>query len=43
MSYIDAGYVVILGIVAGYALLLLRRRRRAEQVAARLAGRPGPS
>ena len=39
MSYIDAGYAIVLGVVAAYGVLLVRRRRRLERLAARLAGR----
>jgi hypothetical protein len=39
MSYIDAGYAVVLAVLAGYGALLVRRRLRLEQLAARLARR----
>lgn len=39
MSYIDAGYAVVLGVLASYGALLWQRRRRLERTAARVAGR----
>ena len=42
MGYIDAGYVVVLGLLAAYAGWLGWRRRRLEQTARRLAGGPEP-
>jgi hypothetical protein len=43
MSYIDAGYTIVLGVLAGYAGSLFWRRRRLERIAARLTelGEPG--
>ncbi|MGH8989144.1 MAG: hypothetical protein ACRDXC_11220 [Acidimicrobiales bacterium] len=35
MRYVDAGYVIALGVLALYALSLLARRRRLERAAAR--------
>jgi hypothetical protein len=37
MSYVDAGYAIVLGILACYAGSLFWRRRRLEQIAARLS------
>jgi hypothetical protein len=34
VSYIDAGYVVALGVLSGYAVQLWYRRRRLERLAA---------
>jgi hypothetical protein len=44
VSYVDAGYAIVLGLLACYAGSLLWRRRRLEQVAARLTRHeePGP-
>jgi hypothetical protein len=39
VSYIDAGYAVVLGVLAAYAALLVRRRRRLERLTTRLAAR----
>jgi hypothetical protein len=43
MSYVDAGYSIVLGVLACYAGSLLWRRRRLERIAARLSeqGEPG--
>ncbi len=35
MRYVDAGYVIALGVLALYALSLLARRRRLERAATR--------
>jgi hypothetical protein len=44
MRYIDAGYTIVLGVLACYAGSLFWRRRRLERIAARLTGQgePGP-
>ena len=42
MSYVDAGYAVVLGLLACYAGSLLLRRRRLERVVARLTRHEGP-
>ncbi len=44
MGYIDAGYSIVLGILACYAGSLYWRRRRLERVVSRLTenGEPGP-
>ena len=39
MSYIDAGYTVILVVLAGYGATLWIRRRRLERAAGTAAGR----
>lgn len=39
MSYIDAGYAVVLSVLALYGVHLARRRLQLERAAARLAGR----
>lgn len=31
MKYIDAGYIIGLGVIAAYAAVLLERRRRLER------------
>ena len=41
MGYVDAGYVVVLGLLAVYAAWLGWRRRRLERTARRLVGSPG--
>ena len=40
MRYIDAGYVVALGGLAGYAVLLWSRRRRLERLVGRAEEQP---
>ncbi len=37
MGYVDAGYAVVLGLLAAYTGSLVWRRRRLERTAARLA------
>lgn len=41
MSYVDAGYVIVLSVLALYAVGLLLRRRRLTRAAARTSGPPG--
>lgn len=41
MSYVDAGYTIVLVVLGLYAVSLLARRRRLERAAAR--GAPAPT
>ncbi len=41
MRYVDAGYVIALGALALYAVVLLLRHRRLERAAARRTAAPG--
>ncbi|HXW38286.1 MAG TPA: hypothetical protein VEJ44_01220 [Acidimicrobiales bacterium] len=43
MSYIDAGYSIVLGLLAAYACSLAWRRRRLERTARRLAPDAAPA
>ncbi len=42
MSYVDAGYGIVLGLLAVYAASLGWRRRRLERAAARVSSGPEP-
>lgn len=42
MGYVDAGYAVALSVLAGYGVVLWRRRRRLEAIRAKLAARRSP-
>jgi hypothetical protein len=43
VGYIDAGYAIVLGLLACYASLLFWRRRRLEHIARRLVQEPQPA
>jgi len=42
VSYIDAGYAIAFGVLAAYAALLWRRRRRLERSASQIRERTAP-
>jgi hypothetical protein len=42
VRYIDAGYAIALGVLAVYAVVLVRRRHRLERAASRAHEHPSP-